>query len=200
MQKNSTTHTAKALILIVVFASGYLLSKFINFPVYFFKKELDVVGIATILVNILLAYYLSVVIAKQSDINKSDKQIVVNRISKIIENIESFNSTIRNNGILLFNITTFVKRNSIAIVRTCKSFSEFHTIDDNEEGNIIKEFKELNRLMTYTPPGGQNINNQPVIINNNIVNYSRERIDEILLKVDQIVDLIIKLQLTINSR
>jgi len=193
----------RSIVAVLIFAFGFMIGKYKSISPYYFKKDLDLIGIATIFFNVWLAWYISRVIGKRNDIDKKDKEIVLSRLDKIISNYELFITQVHSNSLNYIDVTSFIKRNTSSIERLCKNFSLYHTFDYSNEGKEISaEMKKLLSLMTYTSPNPIPIPNfqEPVTISQNIITYSATRIDEILLKIDTIIDNVIRLQLLINSK
>lgn len=191
----------KILVGIILLTIGYVLGKHESFPIYYFRRDIDLVGIAIIITNVFIAWYIAKIIGKRNDIDKKDKEIVLNRLDVVISNLEGFITQVHSNNLNFVNVTSFIKRNGLSIERTCKNFSSYHNFDYSALSTVIsKEMKNLLSLMTYTSPHSNIPIQEAVTISNNIITYTPARIDEILAKIDVIIDQVIKLQLLINSK
>lgn len=203
--QNTATNLFKALICIVFLSIGYIFGKHNSFAIYYFKKDLDIVGIATIFVNIFLAWYISRVIGKKNDIDKKDKDIILNRLDRVISNWEIFITQVHSNNLNYIDVTSFIKRNIFSIEQICNNFSEYHNFDYLAmTDEINKEKRKILTLMTYTSPYLNQSSNsnlqEPVTILHDIISYTPARIDEILLNIEVMIGQITKLQMFINSK
>ena len=193
----------KALIYIIFLSIGYLLGKHESFPLYYFKRDLDVVAIFAIFSNLFIGWYITKIIGKRNDIDKKDKDIILNRLEKNISNWEMFINQVHTNSLKYVDVTSFIKRNTYAIERICRSFKKYHSLDYTIiKQDIDKTKRRLLLLMTYT---GTTVNihqniQEPVIIINDIITYTPARIDEILSEIDKMIDSITQLELLINSK
>lgn len=203
MHNMSANTLFKALVCAALLSAGFIIGKYASFPNYHFNPSLDIVAIASLFVNIFLARYISKILNKKNEVDKKGKEIIINRLDKVIGNWELFIVTINSNNIHYNNVTSFIKRNRLAITRICKSYENYYGFSNsNQIFEIGREMNQLNSLMTYTSPYA-NLSQgmqEPVVIINSIITYTSTRTDEILSKVDVITDKIVKLQLTINSQ
>jgi len=170
-------------IALVLLSIGFFLGKYQSFPLYYFKHDLDVVGIATIISNFIIAWYISVLLGRKNDIDKKDKEIILNRLDKIIFNFESFTTQVHSNNIKFIDVTSFIKRTTISIENLFKSFASYHTINHRKKvDDFSTEMQRLNKMMTYTPPQQQTQMSGivvPIMISNSTITYSEGRIEEL---------------------
>jgi hypothetical protein len=179
------------------------MGKYKSFPIYYLKHDIDVVAVGSILVNVILAWYLSVIIGKRNEVEKKDKEIILSRLDKIITNWEFFITKVYSNNLNYTDVTSFIKRNKVSIKRLCKNYAKYHNIDSSEnETDILAGLTKILSLMTYTSPHHATapVIGEPVTIVNGVISYTPGRIDEILQQIDVLTDNIFDLQMLINSK
>lgn len=193
----------KILIVFVPFMVGIVIGKFINIKYFTVKSEIDLVGVSAVLATFIAAYIISHVLEKNKQDYRVEKDILIKKIERIYELVDSVYNKILDRKIELTEATSHLKRiriNSDLIFNLQKE-SKIQ-VDDRYQDEINTLLNELKNLLTNTPiidNGLLESSNLPVTVKNNIIYLSDTRFYDIELKFDKLCNLFLTFELALNN-
>jgi hypothetical protein len=184
---------------ILVLILGILIGVWIkNWPLITLKKEVDVfagiASVATILVTLLVAYWVTNVLEKRNNENRSEKEIIAKQLGLLYLILEETRNKVKDGQIIYTLAASNIKRlymnTAAVIVSLIKASLE---LPENHETLIQGELAYLRDLLTKTIP-----NDPDLVVNEGIITISANR--QILIdgQLDKVRNEVYNLELAIN--
>ncbi|WP_316758590.1 hypothetical protein [Pedobacter aquatilis] len=200
MGKTLITVIITAISTVVLIILGYALKLHEKFS---FKYEIDVVaaiiGLLTLVVTALLAYWVSNIIEKARDLNKNEKEIILSRIADFSRHIDSMLDALYSNNIPLIKVTSSIKQCNLMNSGILFLITESQTIETNTSYQtlIFNQLQDIKSMMTDYPANPQLAAGQiePVQVISNSYVYTDTRIIEVELSLGAIKDELAKYSL-----
>ncbi len=169
-----------------------------NWPLIVLKKEVDVfAGIAaifTVMVTLLVAYWVTNVLEKRNDENRSEKEIIANHVGLLYLILEETRAKVKdghiNYSLAASNIKRVYVNTATIITSLVKSSLE---LEENHETLIQSELSNLKNLLTDTVP-----NDPDLSVANGIITVSANRQILVDAQLDKIRNEIFNMELAIN--
>ena len=185
--------------IVIGFIVGFFIAKIPALESIKVSQEIPIFDIVTLLVTILLAYYVAHIIERDVQNSQLGKQMYLDRLHQNEEILTSLNDYVQEERILLSKINNLLHRyrsrqTSIHKALTEKSKQELFK---PEIDVIANDTKDLKRLLTDTPIDTSDQSN--ITIRDGIVTYSKQRVIEITTCISRIDNMLFDLKHKINS-
>lgn len=178
---------------------GYLSGKYINIPGYQFETNINGVELLSLAANTALAVYVAKVITRNQEVSRTGKEIVTRKLDRIIDQIELLRGKISSGSFYYQDAVSFRKRLSLSIKRVCHLHDQLQGFGVEYEKSAVRTLGVIHGLLTddNRTQQQQNTGEAPLRIKHGRVTYTTQRITEIMLAMDELVDNILALQLAV---
>ncbi|WP_029285357.1 hypothetical protein [Pedobacter sp. R20-19] len=122
-----------------------------------FKYEIDVVaaiiGLLTLIVTALLAYWVSSIIETARDLNQNEREIILSRITDFSKHVDTMLEVLYSNNIPLIKVTSSIKQCNLMNTSILFLITESRTIETNTryQTTIFSKINDIKDLMTSYP-------------------------------------------------
>lgn len=187
----------------IIFSIGLTLGKVIDWGYFELSKEISIIDALTLIVTVGLGLYIAKVLESEVQNDRIEKDLYLSKISEIEEHLSTLEHLIEGDNISYLQITNQlhlcnIKRNLI--------FNNIKSITNNKlqselvakEKTLKRRNRRLRNLLTNSPREGE-INNN-ILIEDNIIIYSPERIIEILSESNSIKDELFRVKIIVNLK
>lgn len=196
MQRN----VIKASIYVVIgFITGFFIAKIPTIDCITISNEVPIFDVISLIVTVLVAFYVAHIIERDVQNSQVGKQMYIERLHQNEEILTYLNDYIQEDRILLSKITNLLHRyrsRQTSIHTALKDRSKKDLFNSEIDGIEI-DTKDLKRLLTDTPIDTTDQSN--ITIRDGVVNYSKQRINEITTCISRIDNLIFDLKHKINN-
>jgi hypothetical protein len=186
-----------------IFASGVVVGKLINITYFSIDEKVNVFDILSICATLFAAWYISGILEKEKQDNRTEKDLILRRTEDIYQLIDDSHQKVVSGSIPFQDATSHLKRINTSIKSIYKVLaSTALTTDGNLKNQIFNNTRKLRDLLTNTPiisPQEIQSSNLPVSVVNGIIHLSQNRIAEIEGEYDKLKDNILFLQIAINK-
>lgn len=189
------------IIVILIFSIGATFGKLINWGYFELSKDISIIDALTLFITIGAAIYITKILEEEVQESRIEKDLFISKICELEANLKIIEDLIDEKD------ATFSKINSrIHSCRLVKN-SIFESIDGNfkkDKSKSIEDFEtkttsilnSLKRLLTDTPI---NITrNSDITLINGLVNYSSNRIWQINIEINSLIEELFKLKVRLN--
>jgi hypothetical protein len=186
---------------VVTFVIGFLVAKMVSVPYLSMQKEINPLHALSIITTLFIAILVSIVYDREKEKQKNVKQLIINRICnafelsdnlylKLIEQIE------------IITVSSSLKRINMIIECVHKLCERGDVQIKFEKSLFLEKVKSIRDLMTSTPVIGDDIVTAvpQISVEKNSVKYSKGRIAEIEVQIDQLKNLFLELQITVFEK
>lgn len=185
--------------LIVGTGIGVGIGKFLSWPYFEFSKEINIVDFLNIFITIALTFYVARILNKRLKQEQFKSDLYTAKISEIENQLKQIENLLVDNKIEYQKINTIVhiiglEKNALfASLTNCQIVNdEFLKIKEN----LKTKHKDFKVLLTDRPINKQDIS---VIVKNNIISYSIDRIAEIVTTINLIKEDYFELKVLLNK-
>lgn len=186
------------ILLITVFLIGVIFGIFVDIPGITIDTKINPLHALSILVTLFIAVSISVVFQKNKDINNTANSIIIKRIDKIIEILDSLNELILEESIETTKGNSIPKRIHSSLKCVFDSLIE-NTINISIKFETIEEkHRKIKDLLTNTPAKTDSTDSPPVKVENEKYVYNATRVSEISKNIEDLKNDLFKTQLEIN--
>lgn len=185
--------------LVVGLGIGVTIGKLTNWGYFELSKEVSVIDALNIFITIGLTLYIASILEKRLKIEQFKSELYVAKICDIERHLIELEELTQDKNVPYQKINSHVHTIGIAKNSLFKSLPKLFC--SKKEFDSIKEdlktkHKELKSLLTDRPIDKQN---NSVMVKNNLITYSADRISEIITVSYSIKDLYFKLKVLINE-
>lgn len=183
---------------------GYLLAKYIQVPYFEVSKSIDISNVLSLITTVWVAVAISTVFEKQNSDRRVEKDLIIDRVGAIHSVADSLQIGSQSGSIHLAEANSSLKRISTALQSVFKIIDRSHfTITEDIKERVNQSLADIRTTLTNTPaitqdPGG--IQDIPIAVRDGIIIYNQDRISQLEVKFESLKDLLLELQIEINSK
>ncbi len=184
--------------LLIGIGVGVVIGKLINWKYFEISKEINLVEILNVLITTGLTWYIASILGKRLKQEQFKSDLYVAKICDIEHHLSQLLELVQDENIPYGKIISHVHVVGIAKNSLIKSLSDIYknrgidTINDT----MTTKYKELKSLLTDRPIDKQN---KSVIVKNNMITFSPDRISEIIALSYTVKEEYFKLKVLINE-
>lgn len=189
------------IIVILTFSIGATFGKLINWGYFELSKDISVVDALTLFVTIGAAIYITKIVEEEVQESRIEKDLFISKICELEANLKIIEDLIEEkNGIFnkinsRFHKCRLVKKSIFESINGNFKKDTSKSIEDFERRTTII-LNSLKRLLTDTPI---NItSSSDITLLNGLVNYSSNRILEINIEINSLLEELFKLKVRLN--
>ncbi len=190
---------SKIIFFILVFITlviGILIGKIVTIPCSF-AVSMDPLEGVSILCTVFVAVYVSSILESQKDSFKIKRDLALSRAKDLDEYVHEIAEFISISGQKYGEITFRLKKIFMMSERISKVLTLTKIKNQDFRNKFQNLHKELRVLMTNIPISISSSEEIPLVCTDGKVIYSRERLQEIEIKLDEVKDCVLKLQIEI---
>jgi len=181
-----------------IFGFGFVAGKAMSFPSFSIENKVNLVDATSILVTIFVAWYISVIIEKEKEEGRTEKNLILKRTDEVCQLIDRAQQRVNTGSFPLQEATSSLKRVYISLKTISKILIQTRIKTDvNVRNEITACTRRLRELLTSTPINGSS--NTAVKVIDGVVHLSQNRIAEIENEFDKLKDNILLLEISINK-
>lgn len=181
--------------LIIGLGIGITIGKLFNWGYFELSKEVSIVDALNIFITIGLTLYIARVLDKRLKQEQFKSDLYVAKICDIENHLNQLEELVQKNGVEYQQINLHVHIIGIAKNSLISSLSCFNNMD-SIDNNLKAKHKDFKSLLTDRPINKQD---KSVVVKNNLITYSQERITEIIKLSYAIKEEYFKLKVLINE-
>lgn len=186
----------------VIFLIGFLIGKIFDIPGITIDTKLNPLHALSILVTLLIAIFISVLFQKNKDINNTANSIVIKRIDKIIEILDSLNELILDGSIETGKAPSISKRVYSSLKCVFASLTENNINISVDFKTVEDKNRKIKDLLTNTPALSDSsitLVSPPIKVEEKKYIYNADRISEIEKEIEDLKNDLFKAQLEVNK-
>jgi len=202
--KNLKNKLINSGIYLSLFAIGFIVAKFYNFPYFEISKSIDLTNVLSLVVTILLAILITTFFEKKNNDHRVEKDLIINRIGNIFEIASTLQIESITGKIPFTEAASSIKRINTALSSIYKIVDKcYFSISDDIKEKIKTNLSDLRETLTNTP---KLIEEQikaadiPIEVKEGIIYFNRDRIAQIEVRFDSLKDLLLELQIEVNRK
>jgi hypothetical protein len=189
-------------LVLIVFCIGLTFGKLLNWGYFELTKDISIIDALTLFTTIGVAIYITKILEKEVQESRIEKGLYISKISEFESKLKTIEDLISEKD------PSYGKVNSR--IHSCRLIKKsiFDSIYGNfksDKTNTIKDFdrnitnclSSLKRLLTDTPI--ITASNSDITLVSGIVNYSSNRIIEVNIEINSILEDLFKLKVRINN-
>jgi Ca2+/Na+ antiporter len=203
MQQKKQKIIQNSIIFLSILIFGILLGKFLDWPYLKLDQNVNLVDLISVLLTLLLAYFVVKVIEKEKEDYREEKNLLLKRLERIDDLIEEIHESIESDQIHYSKAAAMIK--NISVNLNCLFRVKLNpaiTIDRNTNQVFTIQLKRLRNLLTNTPmidASQINKSDLPLEVKSGILKISKSRVIEIETELEKLRILVFELQLKINA-
>jgi hypothetical protein len=183
---------------------GFIISRFIYIPHFQVSQNIDIANILSILTTIWLAFFITNVLEKKNSDSRIEKDLIIARVASLYEIAETLQIELGTGKVALTEVASSIKRitTSLQSIYKIVLICNFD-IDDDLKLKLKEILSDIRNTLTNTPSVNvEELENPdlPIAIRESVVYYNRERISQIEVKFDNLKNILLELQIHINSK
>lgn len=186
---------------IVIFFIGFLIGRLTVFPAeILIETNVNAVHALSIFVTLFIALLITVFFQTKKEMNNIENELIINRINKITEIIECLQDSVGTGIVPVNQAIAQVKRihsSSKYIWDIC--FNDQNIAVTMDFKTVEHELRTLKVLLTLTPVIDSE-KTPPIKAVNNQFEYSHARIAEIEKNIEDLKNILFKIQLEVNRK
>lgn len=183
--------------LIIGLGIGITIGRLFDWGYFVLSKEISVPDALNIFITIALTLYVANVLEKRLKREQFKSELYVDKICEIEQHLQKIEILVQEKNVQYQQINTLVHIIGIAKNSLIESIPEFDKESVDSVSNALKsKQRELKSLLTDRPIDKKD---KSVIIRNNTVVYSSERIAEIITAIYSIKEEYFKLKILLNE-
>ncbi len=186
-------------LLITTLFIGFIIGKFVEVPGFIVDKNINLLHALSIFVTLFIALLISVFFQKNKDINNSANEIIINRIHKIVDILDSLHDTILEGHIEVFRAPSISKRIYSSLKCVFQSINDCSISVSVDFPTLEQKYRLMKDLLTNTPAQIDEGTSTPVKVENGKYIYSDGRISEIEQNIEELKNILFSTQLEINK-
>lgn len=180
-------------------AVGIVLGLIIKyFNMLTFNFEVSVFDLFALLVTIAIAWWVAEKLEKDSDKERCEKDIIIEKLKSMDGIVEKLNNKIEDEDmVILTSVTSLIDSIDAHSLRILEQIRKHYpaVLNDNEDVNYTEELDQLDNLCTNDADGGM----ESLIDGDlSVCQYTSERKDEINSCTNQLSDKIFNLEILVN--
>lgn len=187
------------LLYVTIFSIGFITGKLVQIPGFVVDKNINILHALSIFVTLLVALSISVFFQKNKDINNSANEIIINRIDKIVEILDSLNEAVLEGRIGVLKAPSMSKRIYSSLKCVFKSIEDYSIPISFDFSFIENKHRIMKDLLTSTPAHNNEENSMPVKVEDDNYIYNSARISEIEKNIEEFKNILFGVQLEINK-
>lgn len=183
---------------------GFIISRYINIPHFQVSQNIDIANLLSILTTIWLAFFITNVLEKKNSDSRIEKDLIIARVAALYEIAETLQIELGTGKVALTEVASSIKRinTSLQSIYKIVTICNFD-IEDDLKSNIKEILSDIRNTLTSTPSVKiEELENPdlPISVRESVIYYNRERVSEIEVKFDNLKNLLLELQIHINSK
>ena len=206
LQANVNKHNSlivKGLICFSLLAGGFIIGKFVNIiQVFQVDKDINLVELTSVFVNILLVIYISTVIDKNKQDTRIEKDILIKRVEEISKALDETVQKTLLGQTTVQEAASQIKTTNIAIDAIYKLMEENKRFSNSDLKIELKSnIKKIRSLLTTTPINLKDKvqkSNMSIEVKNNIILLTMEKRVETQSTTEVFKQNMIRFQFLIN--
>lgn len=179
---------------------GFLVGKFITMPYFEVDKNINIVDISGLFVTLGAAYWISKVIDKEKQDNRTEKDLFLKRSDGIAENIRDFSVKVSSGTISLNEVASTCKRINVSIDSLYNALkASNYNCDQIAKSYLILSVNNLKNLLTTTPISGMAIADTEIQILSGIITVTGTKLNTIENEFETLKNRFLKFQIEVNK-
>lgn len=187
------------LFLLTVFFCGFIAGKTFDVPGLVIDKHINPLHAASILVTLLIALVITVFFQTNKDVNNIANGIIIKRIDKVIEIIDTLQDDVDIGSIATERAPSVVKRIHDSLKCIWTNINEQNIKVSTEFQSLEDETRKINDLLTNTPAKSPTGSISPVLVKSGKYLYNPARTSEIGKHIECLKNNLFKTQLEVNK-
>lgn len=189
------------ILVIIIFCIGATFGKLLNWGYFELSKDLSIIDALTLFTTIGVAIYITKNLEKEVQENRIEKDLFISKISeletklKVIEDLVAEKDSSFNKVVCRVHACRLAKNSIFNSINGNFHKSKSNTFDEFDN-NISACINSLRRLLTDTPINSTSTSD--IYLVNGVVNYSPNRIIEVNVEINSLMENLFKLKVRIN--
>ena len=204
LMKNLGNRISTLVLFFTFIIFGFIISRYINIPHFQVSQNIDIANLLSILTTIWLAFFITNVLEKKNSDSRIEKDLIIARVAALYEIAETLQIELGTGKVALTEVASSIKRinTSLQSIYKIVTICNFD-IEDDLKSNIKEILSDIRNTLTSTPSVKiEELENPdlPISVRESVIYYNRERVSEIEVKFDNLKNLLLELQIHINSK
>lgn len=184
----------------LAFLMGCLVGKMVHLHIVNFQREVSPVHALSVLGTIFVAVFVAVLIDRNKSKDRNEKELFLRRVDAIAEIADGLHESVVTGEIKLIEATSKIKRIKSSIRCIFTALKTANLSIKTKDFEMLQIAKELNFLMTYTPPKGKaKTTDTPIQVTKSVCRYSATRTTEIEAEVERLKNCLFGIQIEVNG-
>lgn len=204
MKKINLSLTSFLIIVIGISAFFFFLGNISNKVPLKFDSTVNLFDAISLIITIMIAFYLGRIIDKRNTNERIEKDIVINNIKLILDDIKELTKSINNKSLEYSEAAHYTKkiRSNLLYIKKITDMLNYEM--NNNYSNIQNEISELRNLLTDTPILNSDKpiledHNMDIMVKNNILHYNNQHRLRIIDKIEKLELCIYEIIFSINK-
>lgn len=187
---------------ILIFTAGATIGELLDWGFFELSKDISIIDALTLIATIGVAIYITKFLEKETQDKRVEKELYINKICELESSLKIIEDLIDSKDSSYNKINYRI--HSCRIIKN----SIFDNIINNFKGDksgkiksfensITESMSSLKRLLTDTP--SSNTSSQNISLKKGLINYSSNRLIEINIEINSIMENLFKLKVRINN-